>query len=140
MLTVNDIMTTKLVTLTPSATLHDAHMITKDKGIRHIPIVDNNNTLLAIVTQKVLITNVIQILSDFGEKAIERKEKHTDIMNVAETDFDTVSPERPIAEVAEFFLINKHGCLPVVDENKKLLGIITSSDFVRLSITLLNVK
>jgi CBS-domain-containing membrane protein len=138
MLTVADIMTTKLITLGPEATLRDAHNITKEKGIRHIPIVDSDNKLLAIVTQKVLIANVMQILSDYGEQAIERKEKHTDVLNVAETDFDTVKPNRPIVDVAEFFLFNKHGCLPVVDDENKILGIITSSDFVRLSIKLLS--
>lgn len=138
MLTVADIMTTKLITLGPEATLRDAHNITKEKGIRHIPIVDSHNKLLAIVTQKVLIANVMQILSDYGEQAIERKEKHTDVLNVAETDFDTVKPNRPIIDVAEFFLFNKHGCLPVVDDENKILGIITSSDFVRLSIKLLS--
>ena len=82
----------------------------------------------------------MQILSEYGEKALERKEKQTDIMNVAESDFDTVSADRPLVDVAEFFLVNKHGCLPVVDDKSRLIGIVTSSDFVRLSVELLNEK
>lgn len=130
-------MTTNLVTLTPESSLYDAHQITKDKGIRHIPVVNDKGQIIAIATQKVLIANVMQILSDFGERAIERKEKLTDILNVAETDFDTVTADRKLVDIAEFFLMNKHGCLPVVEEDNKLVGMITSSDFVRLSARLL---
>lgn len=96
--------------------------------------------ILAIATQKALIANVMQILSDFGERAIQRKEKLTDILNVAESEFDTVTPDRDLADVAEFFLMNKHGCLPVVEGNNQLVGIITSSDFVRLAAKLLEQK
>ena len=135
--TVKSIMTTNLVTLTPESSLYDAHQITKDKGIRHIPVVNDKGQIIAIATQKVLIANVMQILSDFGERAIERKEKLTDILNVAETDFDTVTADRKLVDIAEFFLMNKHGCLPVVEEDNKLVGMITSSDFVRLSARLL---
>ncbi|MGI2002310.1 CBS domain-containing protein, partial [Shewanella frigidimarina] len=31
-----------------------------------------------------------------------------------------------------YFIDNKLGCLPVVDEHNKVLGIVTSSDFVKL--------
>lgn len=136
-LTVADIMTQGVVSLTADANLHDAHTITREKGIRHIPVVNDDNQVIAIVTQKALIANVMQILTDFGERAIERKEKHTDILNVADRTFDTVSADRPLADIGEFFLMNKHGCLPVVDSDQKLLGIITSSDFVRLAVKLL---
>lgn len=134
---VASIMSTELVTLTPEANLHDAHQISREKGIRHIPVVNEQGEIIALATQKILIANVMQILADFGERAITRKEKLTDIMNIAESDFDTVSPDTDLTEVAKFFLSNKHGCLPVVEQNKKLVGIITSSDFVRLAAKLL---
>lgn len=138
--TVKSIMKTDLVTVTPEAKLYDAHQITKEKGIRHIPVVNEQGQIIAMATQKALIANVMQILSDFGERAITRKEKLTDILNVAETEFDTVTPDRDLADIAEFFLMNKHGCLPVVEGDNKLVGIITSSDFVRLAARLLEEK
>lgn len=135
--TVASIMSTNLVTLSPNANLHDAHQISREKSIRHIPIINSDGEIIALATQKVLIANVMQILADYGERAIVRKEKMTDIMTVAESDFDTVSPDTQLSDVADFFLSNKHGCLPVVEQNNRLVGIITSSDFVRLAATLL---
>lgn len=138
-LTVADIMTTRLVKLTPSATLQDAHNITREKGIRHLPVVDQKTgKLLALVTQKTLIARVISNIALYGGKELADIERKTNIMEIAVTDFSTVKKTEPLADIGPYFIKNKHGCMPVVDDNNGLLGIITSSDFVKLSVTLLN--
>lgn len=137
-LTVADIMTTDLVKLTKEASLQDAHNITREKGIRHLPVVEQKTgKLLAIVTQKNMIAKVISALTLYGGSALAEQETRTGIMEVAVTDYDTVDRNQPLVDIAPFFLRNKHGCLPVVDEQARLVGIITSSDFVKLSVQLL---
>ena len=137
-LRVEDIMTTKLVKLTEDATLSDAHHITRDKGIRHLPIVEpDSGKLLAVVTQKAMIAKVINTLTLYGGGALKDQESRTGIMEVAIVDYQTVRKDEPLEQVAPFFLDNKHGCLPVVDENHCLVGMVTSSDFVKLSVELL---
>ena len=137
-LTVSDIMTTDLVKLTKQATLQDAHNITRERGIRHLPVVDQDSgKLLAIVTQKNMIAKVVSTLALYGGEALEEQEGRTDIMEVAVTDYETVDKNQPLTDVAPFFLQNKHGCLPVVDDGIRLVGMITSSDFVKLSVQLL---
>lgn len=137
-LLVEDIMTTKLVKLTQDATLSDAHHITREKGIRHLPIVDPlTGKLVAVVTQKAMIAKVINTLAIYGGKSLGEHEARTGIMEVAILDYQTVKKDDPLEEVAPFFLENKHGCLPVVDDDECLIGMITSSDFVKLSVELL---
>lgn len=137
-LIVSDIMTTKLVKLSPTATLRDAHELTRKRGIRHLPLVDDKTgTLLGIVTQKALLKKVISLLTLYGEDELTNHEARTDIKEVAETDFDRVTADERLADVAPFFLDNKHGCLPVVNGDGQLVGMVTSSDFVKLSIRLL---
>lgn len=134
-----DIMTSRLIKLTPEATLHDAHEITREKGIRHLPVVNQENgKLLAVVTQKDLIANVVRSIALYGTSELIENEKSTNIMEVARKDYTTVKKDDPLATIAPFFLNNKHGCLPVVDDNHCILGIITSSDFVKLAVTLLD--
>ena len=41
-------------------------------------------------------------------------------------------------EAAEILYRNKYGCLPVLDDDRKLVGIITEADFLRLAIALLH--
>ena len=68
------------------------------------------------------------------------QENATDIMEVAAVDFDAVHKSERLTDVAPFFLDNKHGCLPVVDTEGALIGMVTSSDFVKLSVELIRLR
>ena len=54
-----------------------------------------------------------------------------------QTDVRTVAPDTLLREAAEILYRNKYGCLPVLDGDNKLVGIITEADFLRLAIALL---
>lgn len=137
-ITVSDIMTIDVVSLSPQSSLRDAHQTTRRMGIRHLPIVDTKTSaLVAILTQKSMIAKVVSLLTQYGSETLEQKEQETNVMELAVTDYDAVAPGDSVAKIAPFFLQNKHGCLPVLDENQQLVGIVTSSDFVKLAIQLL---
>ena len=139
MLTVADIMTCPVMQLHEGNTLHDAHYITRHRGIRHLPVVNKDTQkIIGVVTQKSLIAKVMSLMVLYGNEALEQHEKQTNIMEVAVCDFDTVKAEETIQEVAPFFLRNKHGCLPVVGDDNQVIGILTSTDFVNLSMMLID--
>ena len=139
MLTVADIMTCPVLQLHEGNSLHDAHYISRHRGIRHLPVVNKDTkAIVGVVTQKSLIAKVMSMLVLYGNDALEQHEKDTNIMEVAVLDFDTVKADELIRDVAPFFLRNKHGCLPVVDESNKVIGIVTSTDFVNLSMMLID--
>ena len=48
------------------------------------------------------------------------------------TEVQTVDPETPVEEAAAMLLDNRISSLVAVDDDNQLLGIITSTDFVRL--------
>ena len=52
-------------------------------------------------------------------------------------DVATVSPDAALVDVAAMMVDRKLGCVPVVERDGTLLGIITEADFVRLARTLL---
>ncbi|GAB0110143.1 CBS domain-containing protein [Pseudoalteromonas distincta] len=138
--TVSDLMTTNLFTVSTSSTLHDAHNLMKEKSIRHIPVVDENNLLVGILTQKIMIAKVMGIVTTFGENSLQRREKKIKVEDIMTTDFIRLAPSQSLQEVVTFFVENRHGCMPVVDENNKLLGLLTSSDFVKLAARLLSIN
>lgn len=137
LLTVAELMTADPLSITRSASLKDAHDLMREKNIRHIPVIDEQGMLVGMLTQKVMMAAVIGLLAKYGATALERKEKQQLVVDLMLTDFATVAPQQSLKEVATFFVQNRHGCLPVVQEGNKLVGILTSSDFVRLAATLL---
>lgn len=134
---VADLMTADPFCVVRSANLKDAHDLMRSKNVRHIPVIDSHGELVGMLTQKVLVAKVMSLVAQFGAADLERKEKQQLIADIMLTDFAKVLPSTSLVEVAEFFVANRHGCLPIVDENNKIKGILTSSDFVRLAAMLL---
>ncbi|HEY0921626.1 HPP family protein [Rheinheimera pacifica] len=135
--TVAQLMTADPLCVTREASLKDAHDLMRGKNIRHIPVIDADGILVGMLTQKIMIAKVMGLMAQFGATALERKEKQQLVADMMATDFAAVTPDQSLKEVAGFFVKNRHGCMPVVDENNKLKGILTSSDFVRLAAELL---
>ncbi|GHG63788.1 CBS domain-containing protein [Alishewanella longhuensis] len=135
--TVADLMTADPLSLLRSASLKDAHDLMREKNIRHIPVIDEQGQLVGMLTQKVMMAAVIGLLAKYGATALERKEKQQLVADLMLTDFATVTADQNLREVATFFVKNRHGCLPVITPENKLVGILTSSDFVRLAVELL---
>lgn len=135
--TVAQLMTADPLCVTRGANLKDAHDLMREKNVRHIPVIDDKGELIGMLTQKIMIAKVMGLMAQYGANILERKEKQQPVTELMVTDFATVTAEQPLNEVARFFVENRHGCLPVVDTENKLKGILTSSDFVRLAAQLL---
>ena len=135
--TVADLMTADPLSVKRASTLKEAHDLMREKNIRHIPVIEKNGELVGMLTQKIMVAKVMSLMAQYGATALERKEKQQLVADMMATDFAAVTPEQSLTEVAGFFVKNRHGCMPVVDENNKLKGILTSSDFVRLAAELL---
>lgn len=135
--TVAELMTADPFCTTRDASLKDAHDLMREKNVRHIPVIDSNGELVGMLTQKIMIARIMGLMAQYGATALERKEKQLRVAEIMATDFAAVAPEQPLKEVAGFFVKNRHGCMPVVNSNNKLVGILTSSDFVKLAAKLL---
>lgn len=133
---IGDIMTVNVYSLSQQATMADAHDIMNEKSVRHIPIVQDG-LFQGVITQKAILAKVMFLLDKYGVNALKRREKSISVSELVDQDVITANKNMPLVQAAEFFLTNRHGCLPVVDDEGQLLGIVTSSDFVRLSLTLL---
>ncbi|GAB1152437.1 MAG: CBS domain-containing protein [Shewanella algae] len=135
---VKDIMSTQVVCISDGASVKDAHQLMHSRGVRHLPVIsETSGTLVGILTHKKMIATVVNLLTRYGQGALERKERGTLIADLIETDFEPLKADAPLTQVVDYFIANKHGCLPVVDEHNKVQGIVTSSDFVKLCRALL---
>ena len=135
MFSISEIMTTELYTLKPDDSLEDARCLMAEKGIRHIPIVDSDEKLLGVVTQRdVLSAADSTLLSD--PATTDNKESYVALSEIMTSKILTVDKDVSLRGTAMQLQKHKIGCLPVVHKGK-LLGLVTDSDFVTVSINLI---
>ncbi|AIE61053.1 acetoin utilization AcuB family protein [Bacillus methanolicus] len=120
---VEEIMITKVVTLFPDNTIADAISLMREKKIRHLPIVNQQNQLVGLVSDRDLKEAAPSILE--AKERIDTLEKPLEI--VMKTDIITGHPLDFVEEVAALFYEHKIGCLPILKDNR-LVGIITETD------------
>ncbi|QYJ74689.1 HPP family protein [Shewanella sp. FJAT-52076] len=136
---VKDIMTPNPVCISEGASLKDAHLLMQSRGVRHLPVVgEQDGHYKGILTHKKMISTVVSLLNKYGQGALERKERQYLVSELMDKNAQRLSDDEPLAVVVDYFIENKLGCLPVVDGEQKVLGIVTSSDFVKLCKTLLS--
>ncbi|MBB1268328.1 HPP family protein [Shewanella sp. SR44-3] len=130
---VSDIMTPNPVCISNEASLKDAHQLMQSRSVRHLPVISElDGTLVGMLTHKKMIASVLSMLNKYGQGALDRKERYKPIIEVMETQVQKLGLDEPLSVVVQYFIDNKLGCLPVVDGNNKVIGIVTSSDFVKL--------
>ena len=133
MFTLDAIMTTELITLLPTANLAEARELMHKHKIHHVPVVDDNNTLIGLVTLTNLLAATDSVLRDPDNSIRPEDVLVKDIMV---TDVATVDERASLRQAALFLEKHRIGCLPVVTDGM-LKGIITETDFVAVAINLL---
>lgn len=133
---VADIMVTDVLVCRPNDTLAKARDIMKSRQIRHLPVLNEAEEFVGLITQRAVLKQTISTANKFGVDALEKQEQKTLLDSIMETGVETIQPQMPLLEAGRFFIQCKHGCLPVLDEGR-LVGILTSADFVKLSVRLL---
>ena len=124
-------MTPEVITITPEATLPDAHRLMTSYGIRRVPVVKDER-IVGIVTLgdvREAEPSDATSLSVWEMNYLLAQLKVEKIMTKNPV---TISPFATISEAAWTMLEYKISGLPVVDKEGKVLGVITESDIFRL--------
>ncbi len=136
MTTVEEIMTTDLITLKASHSLEAARNVMIEHHIRHILIVNDDRTLIGLVTHRDVLAASLSSLDPVQDEQRAAFEASTPLEAIMTTELDVVSEKMSLREAALRLQAHKYGCLPVVSQGV-LKGIITDSDFVAVAINLL---
>ena len=112
-----NVMIHEPITIQPDATVKDANLIIQEYKIGGIPVVDKDNILLGIVTNRDLRFELD------GTLYIR------DIMT--RENLVTTNQETDLSQAAEILQKHKIEKLPIVDKNNKLIGLITYKDITK---------
>lgn len=141
---IKDIMTKKVITVSPKMEIHKLAELFIEKNISGAPVVDKSGKLKGIVREegvifqdkKVHLPTFINLSAGFlvlGTKRYNEEIKKiaaSRVSDIMEKDIAVISPNIEIEDVATLMIEKEIYYLPVVDKNK-LVGVITKKDIVR---------
>ncbi|MFI5102521.1 MAG: CBS domain-containing protein [Terriglobales bacterium] len=130
---VEDLMTRKVFTLEAEKRLFIAQQIMDWAHIRHVPVVDGQRRVVGLVSHRDVLRASISIVSSKVAKA-EGQQHLTGIpvRDVMRAPVQTVAPDLSVQEAAKLMRRGRIGCLPVVNAQQELIGIITESDLLKI--------
>ncbi len=135
---VSDLMTESVITLDPEDDLALAEKLMAESRIRHLPVVDHDFKLVGLLTQRDLLRASLSALH--APQIADRHMKQTvAIERLMTRAFHAIAADMDLKEAADLMRANKYGCLPVVADDGRLIGIITDTDFLRFSSAVLEV-
>ena len=129
------------VTIGLEASFFDVRNLIHDKGIRHLPVVDKNNRLLGIVTDRDIRKAAPSEATSLSVYELNYLLAHLKVsaFMTPKNKLITITPDTLIEEAVQLMHDNKIGCLPVV-EGGKLYGIFTETDALGLLVDLFGFK
>ncbi|MCH8991512.1 MAG: CBS domain-containing protein [Acidobacteria bacterium] len=120
-----DLMTTEVIAVSRDTGLRDAARLMFRNRVSGLPITQQDGTLIGIITE-----------ADFLRLEVERQEGGRDqVVTVGEVmsiGVVTIRPEMEIYEAAKIMAVQEVKRLPVVDDDNRLLGVISRADIVSI--------
>ena len=118
---VGDLMHTVVHTVRDTDTVHDAHKLMRVIRIRHLPVLDDRGMLTGVVSDRDL---------NLGWS----RGPECRISEVMSRYAQWVHPGTRARDAAERMLRDRIGCLPVLDDRQRIVGIITDTDFLEVAL------
>lgn len=119
---VKDCMCTNVYYITPNSTIKDCAKLMCDNHIGCIPVCDTSSNIVGLVTDRDLILRSI---------ACNKDANSTQVREIMTCKVCCCNSEIDIKEAEDLMSKNQIRRLPVVDNNNKIIGIITLGDLAK---------
>jgi CBS domain-containing protein len=144
--TVADVMSRDPITVRPESPLKDAIKILADRKISGLPVVDDQNKLIGVISESdlmwqetgvtppafiMLLDSVIYLENPARYDRELHKALGQTVGEVMTKEAITVPPDKSLKDAAQLMHDRHVRRLPVVDGTKKLIGILTRGDIIR---------
>jgi acetoin utilization protein AcuB len=127
---VGDVMTRDPLTVGPDVSVRAAQNLMREKGIRHLPVVEETGRLLGILTDRdVRHAAFVPALAKYIAWE-SRRLKFPRVRDVMTWSVVTTHPDATLGQAGLTMFQRRIGSLPVVEEGR-LVGILTDSDVLR---------
>jgi CBS domain-containing protein len=127
---VSEIMRTEVATLAPQERLDLADDIMKLGRVRHMPVLEDGR-LVGLVSQRDLLAASLTGVLDFDKRERRTFMRSVKVSEVMSHGPIGVEPEATLREAAELLVHHRIGCLPVLNSDGTLVGLVTETDLLR---------
>ena len=108
------------------------------KGIDHLPVVDRNNKLVGLMTKHDLYKVQPPHKLEDGTWYYDKEVLDGIILKNAMVPNPLVLlPDNTVGEAVLAMVRNKYGCIPVVDKDGLLCGIVTQMDVLKMAVAIM---
>jgi len=137
---VSNSMVREVTTIDKNKSVFEAQEIMATHKIRHLPVVDNTNRVIGIITDRDIRSAMPYELLKEPEKQEEfKKLKSLTVNDIMTQNPKTISPMDTIQDALLMIQREKVGAFPVVDENGILKGILSVRDLLRAFINVMGI-
>jgi acetoin utilization protein AcuB len=118
------IMSAPVVSIKPDTRLNKVRQMVRARRFRHIPVVASDGGIRGIVSDRDLFALANM---DDTEETLEPSV----VADIMTKKVLTATPDTNIREIARVLFEERIGCMPIVDEDKQVVGMLTRSDILR---------
>jgi CBS domain-containing protein len=129
---VRDVMSTMTISVGPEDDLIDVIAMMVREGVRHLPIVDSDRRVVGIVSDRDVRTVIGDPLTALNH-ADERSQDPWPVESVMTANPITVPSDATIDDLAQRLVDESIGAVPVVDEDDRLLGMVSYVDLLHFA-------
>jgi len=130
---VAEVMRREIVTISSQETLDLTQDLMSLGPVRHLPVVDGGR-LVGIVSHRDLLAASLTKALDFDPPSRRTFLRSVKVGEVMAHDVVTVGPDTRIADAARILVGCRIGCLPVVDSEGTLIGLVTETDLISVAL------
>jgi acetoin utilization protein AcuB len=127
---VSNYMSPRVLSIPPTMGIREAFFKMKESAIRHLPIVDENNTLIGIISDRELRRpNWVDEAQDISH--VYYLDNSMLVSDVMITNVHVVHTYDTLSKAVSLLLDNHIGAAPVLDKTGTLVGMLSSIDLLR---------
>ncbi len=129
---ITSIMSTDLQTASASDPVAHLDEIFKEHRIHHVPVIDEESELVGVVSK----SDFLYLLKGFTDNKVDTfiraaKLRSFKVGEIMEDEVESIPSTSTVRDAVAKLAENRYRCLPIVDANKKLIGIVTPNDILK---------
>lgn len=130
---ISQIMTAEVIAANPNNRFSQVFQFFSEREINHMPIVENEK-LIGIISNKDMMKHVYKYIVVQKKSDIAALDAEVKLVDIMTKNIVTAHEDTTLIEVKNLFAKSHFNCLPIVNNDDKLVGIVTPKDLMKMKV------